>query len=68
VYRITYYGEKDNITSLNIMNNFANKINVDLTILKNGEHWFHTEEQINFLNNWFKKSICSNTDNNSITV
>ena len=56
------YGEKDNITSLNIMNNFANKINVDLTILKNGEHWFHTEEQISFLDSWFEKSICSNAD------
>ena len=37
--------------------------NVDLTILENGEHWFHTEEQISFLDSWFEKSICSNADN-----
>ena len=51
------YGEKDDITSLKAMNNFANKINADLTILENGEHWFHTEEQISFLDSWFEKSI-----------
>ena len=56
------YGEKDDITPLKTINNFANKINVDLTILKNGEHWFHTEEQISFLDSWFEKSICSNAD------
>ena len=56
------YGEKDDITSLKAMNNFANKINADLTILENGEHWFHTEEQISFLDSWFEKSICSNAD------
>ena len=56
------YGEKDDITSLKAMNNFANKINADLTILENGEHWFHTEEQISFLDSWFEKSICNNAD------
>ena len=56
------YGGKDDITPLKTINNFANKINADLTILENGEHWFHTEEQISFLDSWFEKSICSNAD------
>ena len=38
------YGGKDNITSFKVMDNFANKINADLTILDNGEHWLHTDE------------------------
>ena len=40
------YGGKDNITSFKVKDNFANKINADLTVLDNGEHWFHTDEQI----------------------
>mgnify|MGYP000851460434 FL=1 len=38
-----------------LKDNFANKINADLTILDNGEHWLHTDEQIKFLDNLFKK-------------
>jgi len=25
--------------------------------MKNGEHWFHTEEQMKFLDNWIKNLI-----------
>lgn len=56
------YGEKDDITPLKTINNFANKINANLTIMSDGEHWFHTEEQISFLDSWFEKSIYSNAD------
>ena len=52
------YGKNDNITSLKTISNFANKINADLTVMENGEHRFHTEEQMLFLDNWFKKSVC----------
>ncbi|MGB2552376.1 hypothetical protein ACPF04_04285 [Campylobacter sp. MOP51] len=45
------------MTSLETMTNFANKISANLTVMKNGEHWFHTEEQMIFLDNWFKKFI-----------
>lgn len=51
------YSENDNITSLETMMNFVNKTNSRLTIMKNGEHYFHTEEQMNFLDNWFEKFI-----------
>ena len=56
------YGEKDDITPLKTINNFANKINANLTIMSDGEHWFHTEEQISFLDSWFEKLIFSNAD------
>ena len=26
-------------------------------IMKKGEHYFHTEEQMNFLDNWFSEFI-----------
>ena len=51
------YAENDFLTSLETMTNFANKINSSLTIMKNGEHYFHTEEQMNFLDNWFSEFI-----------
>jgi hypothetical protein len=46
------YGENDNFTSLETMKNFAEKIGASLTVMKGGEHWFHTPEQMNFLDSW----------------
>ena len=46
------YGEKDNLTTYETMSEFAEKIGATLTVMKNGEHWFHTEEQLKFLDNW----------------
>ncbi len=48
------YGEKDNLTSYETILNFTNKSKANLTIMKGGEHWFHTDEQIEFLDNWIK--------------
>ena len=50
------YGEKDNLTSYETISNFAKQINATLTVLENGEHWFHTEEQMKFLDDWIKHS------------
>ena len=38
-----------------IIKNFSNKFNCDLTILENGEHYFHTEEQLKFYKKWLEK-------------
>ena len=51
------YGEKDNWTSYEIILNFTNKLKANLTIMRDGEHWFHTKEQMEFLNNWIKSLI-----------
>lgn len=48
------YGDQDNLTSIDTIKQFADKVNADLTIMKNGEHWFYTEEQMIFLDNWVK--------------
>lgn len=31
--------------------------NANLTVMENGEHWFHTEEQVTFLDKWIKNVI-----------
>lgn len=48
------YGDQDNLTSIDTIKQFADRVNADLTIMKNGEHWFYTEEQMIFLDNWVK--------------
>ena len=50
------YGEKDNLTSKETITKFAEQIGATLTIMENGEHWFHTDEQLSFLDTWVKKS------------
>ena len=51
------YGEKDNLTSYETILNFTNKTKANLTIMKGGEHWFHTDEQMEFLDNWIKNLV-----------
>ena len=49
------YGEHDNMTSYATMAEFAERTGASLTVMKDGEHWFHTEEQMSFLFNWIRK-------------
>lgn len=46
------YGEKDNLTSIETMRAFAEKQGASLTVMKGGEHWFHIEEEMKFLDEW----------------
>ena len=46
------YGEHDNLTSLETVSAFAEKARAELTVMPGGEHWFHTAEQMQFLDNW----------------
>ena len=48
------YGSKDNLTSLYTISTFAKDHNAKLTVMENGEHWFHTEEQMRFLDEWIR--------------
>lgn len=50
------FGEKDNLTSYDTMSDFATKMGIPLTVMNNGEHWFHTDEQMKFLDDWICKS------------
>lgn len=54
------YGEKDFLTPLDTMKNFAEKINATLTIMPGGEHFFHTPAQMLFLDKWIT-SLTPNT-------
>ena len=49
------YGENDNLTSYATIAEFAKRWNATLTVMKSGEHWFHTEEQMKFLDDWIRQ-------------
>ena len=51
------HGEKDNLIPVERVRTFAQKHNAELTVMPGGEHWFHTEEQLSFLEEWFRKYI-----------
>lgn len=46
------YGAHDNLTSLETIRTFAEKTGAELTVMPDGEHWFHTERQMQFLDQW----------------
>ena len=50
------YGGNDNLTSLETMEEFARKHHAGLTVMAEGEHWFHTEDQMEFLDNWIRSN------------
>lgn len=51
------YGEHDNLTSMETVSAFARRHKAKLTVMPGGEHWFHTAEQMRFLDDWIKKQI-----------
>ena len=51
------YAEKDNMISISTMTDFSKKINANITVMPGGEHWFHTKEQMDFLDNWIKSNL-----------
>ena len=51
------YGAKDNLTSIETVSQFAEQTGAILTIMNDGEHWFHTDEQMEFLDNWIRNSV-----------
>ena len=46
------YGSKDHLTSYDTICAFSRRIGAELTVMENGEHWFHTEDQMRFLDRW----------------
>lgn len=48
------YGEYDALTDYKTVSDFAEKTGATLTVMDRGEHWFHTDVQMNFLDSWIK--------------
>ena len=50
------YGGRDNLTSYDTIARFSENHGADLTVMDKGEHWFHTDEQMQFLDRWIIES------------
>lgn len=48
------YGENDNLTERDVLDSFARKYRCRVTVMKDGEHYFHTPEQLEFLQGWIE--------------
>ena len=51
------YGGKDHLTSRETISEFAEKQGAGLTVMEDGEHWFHTDAQMQFLDAWIRRSV-----------
>lgn len=45
-------GSEDTLSSADAVTRFAEKTGASLTVMQGGEHWFHTDEQMRFLDLW----------------
>lgn len=50
------YGEQDHLVSIETVSAFAKRNRAGLTVMPGGEHWFHTEGEMRFLDHWIKKA------------
>lgn len=49
------YGSKDELVPFDTLSAFAKTHHAPLTVMDGGEHWFHTEEQMQFLDDWIRE-------------
>lgn len=46
------YAGTDNLTDRTTVDEFVRRLGCGLTVMENGEHWFHTPEQLTVLRDW----------------
>ena len=53
------YAGQDNLTPRQEVDGFVERFSCDLTVMEDGEHWFHTPEQLEVLHRWERTNIAS---------
>lgn len=53
------YGSLDGLIPRETVAAFAEKSGASLTVMEGGEHWFHTREQMRFLDAWIRRREAS---------
>lgn len=51
------YGEQDALVKRSVIEAFCKKHRCELTVMQNGEHWFHTHQQLDVLTGWADRSF-----------
>lgn len=54
------YGENDHLTTFVTISDFARRNGATLTVMPRGEHWFHTPEQMAFLDEFIMNNFIHN--------
>ncbi len=50
------YAENDALTGFRVVDEFSRRFCCHLTIMKDGEHWFHTPRQLEVLHSWIQEN------------
>jgi uncharacterized protein len=53
------YGSADNVTEIEVVNNFVKRFQCSLQVLEGGEHYFHTEDQLRVFREWLRGCLSS---------
>ena len=56
------YGSADALIPFETVKAFAEKHSATLTVMEGGEHWFHTEKQMRFLDEWIRSYKTKESD------
>ena len=51
------YAGHDHLTARATVDSFAQRFGCTVTVMENGEHWFHTEEQLAVLDAWLRREL-----------
>ena len=51
------FGSQDALTARETAETFARRHRAGLTVMEGGEHWFHTEAQLAFLDAWIREKV-----------
>lgn len=51
------YGEADNLCEYEVITSFAQRFGCSLTVMKHGEHYFHTPSQLDYYRQWLKQRL-----------
>ena len=54
--RILYAG-RDELVERESIDDFVKRFGAELTVVEEGEHWFHTEEQLKVLRQWIREGL-----------
>lgn len=51
------YGSDDNVSEFTVVSEFVERFHCKLHVLEHGEHYFHTDEQLQYYREWLKDNI-----------
>ena len=54
------YAENDDLVPFDTVQHFAQEFNAAISVMKQGEHWFHTPRQIDYLRQWLDRQVKHN--------